>query len=76
MSEITGLGHGLHPGADERDQLPGEEQAVVAVAQRAQGVRQVRHGLILAGLRQPTTERANRGTPKNTKNKIATDEYQ
>ena len=30
-------GHPLHPGADQRDPLPGEEQAKVAVAKSPQG---------------------------------------
>jgi hypothetical protein len=34
-----GLGHGLHPCADERDQLSAEEQLEIAVAQGAQGGR-------------------------------------
>src|SRR3954469_25671975 len=38
------LGHGVHPRADERDDLPGKEQPLVAVPQRAQQCRR-RHAL-------------------------------
>ena len=32
-----GLGHGLHPGADQRDELTGEEQLEIPVPQGAHG---------------------------------------
>src|SRR4051812_27641775 len=38
------FGHGVHPCPDERDDLPGKEQSVVAVPQRAQQCRR-RHAL-------------------------------